>query len=177
MSLKELTKEKHQQAETTKFMQAVFNKKLPLPLWADFLYQKFLIYQAIENCAKKFNLLEGIEEIQRENLIFQDYQALDPNNLVVSKAVTNNYVVYINSLNSPREILAHLYTWHLGDMYGGQMIAQIINAPSNHLKFENTKVLIDKVRQKLSDDMADEANNAFEWAIKLMNEYDWDLVG
>lgn len=176
MSLKELTKHKHQQAESTKFMQAVFDKKMPLSVWGDFLYQKYLIYNAIESSAKSFNLLQGIETIQRAELILEDYQKLDPNNLVVSKAVTNNYVNYINSLESADEVLAHLYTWHLGDMYGGQMISKIINAPSKHLEFEDTRLLIDKLRQKLNDNMADEANNAFDWAINLMSEYDWDLV-
>lgn len=177
MSLKELTKEKHQQAENTRFMQAVFNKKLPLLLWTDFLYQKFLIYRAIETCAKKSNLLDGIENIQRADLIFRDYLILDPSRSVVSKPVTDNYVDYINGLTSANDILAHLYTWHLGDMYGGQMIAKIVNAPSNHLKFEDTNTLIDRVRQKLNNTMANEANCAFDWAINLMRDYDQHLVG
>jgi hypothetical protein len=28
------------------------------------------------------------------------------------------------------------------------------------------------IRAKLKDDMADEANIAFDWAIKLLNDYD-----
>ena len=45
MSLKELTAEKHQLAENTRFMKAVFAKTLPFDLWVDFTYQKHLWYK------------------------------------------------------------------------------------------------------------------------------------
>lgn len=171
MSLKELTSEKHKQAESTLFMKSVFNKTMPLDVWADFLYQKYHVYNAIETCAKKYDLLVGIEDIQRAALIHEDCLKLDIKSLEISP-VTQEYVNYIHNLSSADAILAHLYTWHLGDMYGGQMISKIIAAPSSHLVFENAKFLIDKVRQKLNDNMADEANCAFNWAIRIMSEYD-----
>ena len=48
MSLKELTAEKHKEAETTPFMKAVFDRTLPQDLWIDWTYQKWLFYGAIE---------------------------------------------------------------------------------------------------------------------------------
>ena len=42
MSLKELTKAKHELAETTPFMKAVFDLKLPMELWVDYTYQKYI---------------------------------------------------------------------------------------------------------------------------------------
>jgi hypothetical protein len=40
MSLKELTWDNHQAAEATPFMQAVFKKRMPRGVWADWTYQK-----------------------------------------------------------------------------------------------------------------------------------------
>mgnify|MGYP003353756242 CR=1 FL=1 len=51
MSLKELTADKHKEAESTNFMRAVFARKLPDNLWADWTYQKALFYGAIEGAA------------------------------------------------------------------------------------------------------------------------------
>ena len=88
------------------------------------------------------------------------------------KETTKDYVIYLKSLTDPKKILAHLYTWHMGDMFGGQMIKKIIDAPHTHLEFENTLELITVMRPMLTDDLADEANVAFDWAIKILQEYD-----
>jgi heme oxygenase len=89
--------------------------------------------------------------------------------------VSLDYCKYISELDSAEKVLAHLYTWHLGDMFGGQMIKKIIDAPSKHLEFENARELMTTVRSMLTDDMAEEANTAFDWAIKILREYDTRL--
>jgi heme oxygenase len=61
----------------------------------------------------------------------------------------------------------------MGDMFGGQMIKKIVDAPSSHLDFENADELKTIIRSKLTDDMADEANVAFDWAIKILNHYEF----
>jgi heme oxygenase len=63
----------------------------------------------------------------------------------------------------------------MGDLFGGQMIKKIINAPSTHLDFENSQDLMTNMRAMLTDDMAAEANRAFEWAIMILETYDSDL--
>jgi heme oxygenase len=87
---------------------------------------------------------------------------------------TQEYVDYIYNLN-PKLVAAHLYTWHMGDMSGGQMIKKVIAAPHRNLDFANADVLKETIRSKLDDSFADEANRAFAWAIKLMNEYEFSL--
>ena len=90
--------------------------------------------------------------------------------------ITNEYVNYIISLqNNPDRIMAHLYTWHMGDLFGGQMIKKIISAPHRSLDFENEDLLKSNIRTKLKDTMVDEANVAFEWAIKILQTYDSQL--
>ena len=71
--------------------------------------------------------------------------------------------------------MAHLYTWHMGDMFGGQMIKKIVPGSHRALEFEDTKTLMTNIRAKLDDSMGDEANIAFEWAIKIMESYDDSL--
>lgn len=174
MSLKDLTKDKHALAETTPFMKAVFAGTLPFDVWIDYTYQKQLWYKEIERAASQAGLLENLPGIERANLILEDYHDMIAGTLkyCTYNAVTTDYVMYLRTLRDPRKILAHLYTWHMGDMFGGQMIKKIIKAPHKHLEFNNTSELIAVMRPMLTDDLADEANIAFDWAIKILKEYD-----
>jgi len=177
MSLKDLTADKHQQAEDTLFMKAVFAKTLPFDLWVDFTYQKQLWYKEIEHAARQAGLLDALPGFERAGLIMDDYEAMDKpvGSYNTYKQETKDYASYIRTLDDPKRIMAHLYTWHMGDLHGGQMIKKIVEAPHTHLEFENRADLIKNVRIMLSDDMAVEANIAFEWAIKIMESYDSSL--
>lgn len=178
MSIKDLTKEKHDQAEHTAFMKAVFARTLPMSLWEDYTYQKVIWYRAIEKKAKAAGLLDSLPGIERGDLILEDYNEMmksKPAQYHTYREVSKDYTVYINSLTDKNKIMAHLYVWHMGDMFGGQMIKKIVEAPHKHLEFENSKEMIGKVRMMLTDDMADEANVAFDWAIRILGEYDESL--
>jgi heme oxygenase len=177
MSLKDLTKDKHAEAETTAFMKAVFDKKMPMSVWTDYTYQKALWYRAIEERAEQLGLLADLEGIQRYKLIMEDYSAMEKPlaSYNTYKDVSKEYAIYIKGLDDPKRVLAHLYTWHMGDMFGGQMIKKIVEAPSSHLEFDNMRTLMTNLRTLLTDDLADEANIAFEWAIKILHTYDDSL--
>ena len=173
MSLKELTKASHTAAEKTKFMKAVFSGNMKQDVWADFLYQKSLFYNAIESCADLLNIIDDVPGIRRSKLLLDDYNALSEYRDSRYKKVTLDYYRYITALYPDREkLLAHLYTWHMGDLHGGQMIKKVLPFSHNHLEFENREELINSLRAKLNDNMSEEANIAFDWAIKIMKEYD-----
>lgn len=174
MSLRESTQARHKLAEQTPFMNALFDRSLPSNLWVDFLYQKWYWYAAIEDIADQFHVLDSVPEIKRANLIKQDYL-----NIVIPMRrthqrhpLTKDYALYVLGLDDPKKILAHVYVWHFGDLYGGQMIKKMIPGPHTHLDFEDPQSLIVKTRLLLSDDMSDEANLAFDNAIKILNSYD-----
>jgi heme oxygenase len=171
MSLKELTADKHRQAETTQFMKAVFAKTLPRDHWVDFIYQKSLFYSTIETAATQQGLMSDLEPMRRSALLAQDYEKMDGSAREFKPAVLE-YHNYIQTLTDPIRIMAHLYTWHMGDLFGGQMIKKLVDGPHSSLDFLDTPVLIAAMRRKLSDDMAEEANIAFDWAIQILNEYD-----
>ena len=178
MSLKELTADKHAEAETTPFMKAVFARAMPMNIWTDYTYQKRGWYEVIETRARELGLLDNLKGIERAELIMEDYKAMIKYDGTVYKMsqVSLDYCKYISGLDSADRVMAHLYTWHLGDMFGGQMIKKIIDAPSKHLEFENARELMTTVRSMLTDDMANEANTAFDWAIKILREYDSQLM-
>jgi heme oxygenase len=175
MSLKELTADKHDEAEKSSFMKAVFAGNLPIETWTDWTFQRILFYHEIEIAAEQLGLLEDLPGIKRSEKLFYDYMALTGQNREHSYSpLTAQYADYIKSIdNDPNKILAHLYVWHMGDMFGGQMIKNIIKAPQHSaLEFDDAPALKTNLRAKLDDSMGEEANIAFDWAIKLLNAYE-----
>jgi heme oxygenase len=178
MSLKELTADKHREAETTAFMRAVFDQTLPEGLWADWTYQKTLFYSAIEGAAGACDLLDDLPDIRRAFYLYQDFEDMWDKDTTRPgyRAVVVDYYNYLLSISQePNRVMAHLYTWHMGDMFGGQMIKKIVPGSHRNLEFADPRTLMTNIRAKLDDSMADEANTAFDWAIRMMRDYDKDL--
>ena len=177
MSLKELTAANHRSAESTLFMKAVFSKTLPQELWIDWTYQKTLFYHTLENAASTLGLLNDLPDIRRAFYLYEDFKEMaNDQHFLKFKNSTKEYHNYLLSINQdPNKIMAHLYTWHMGDLFGGQMIKEIIPAPHRSLEFNDPKTLMTNIRAKLNDDLAEEANVAFAWAIRMLREYDSSL--
>lgn len=178
MSLKELTKDSHTAAEETKFMKSVFKKTMPLELWADWTYQKTLFYGAIEGAAGANGLLHDLPDLRRAFYLWQDFDEMwDKDTTRPSfRPVVVDYYNYLLSISKDADkVMAHLYVWHMGDMFGGQMIKKIVPGSHRNLEFVDINTLMTNIRAKLNDSMADEANVAFKWAIRMMEDYD-DLI-
>ena len=177
MSLKDLTSAKHAEAESTPFMKAVFAKTLPFDLWVDWTYQKWLFYGAIEGAAGANRLLEDLPDIRRAFYLFMDYNEMntDRKKHEFRPIVVDYYNYLISIAKDPNKIIAHLYTWHMGDMFGGQMIKKIVPGAHRNLEFEDARTLMTNIRNKLDDSMGEEANVAFDWAIRMMRDYDSSL--
>ncbi len=174
MSLKELTWDNHQAAEATNFMKAVFKKNMPEEVWAEYTYNKMLWYNAIETKSRAEGFLDDLPGIERSYYLYQDAKDLLKGALPKWRQEAIDYHRYILDLE-PGKVLAHLYVWHMGDLFGGQMIKKILPPPHRNLEFKDVDDLKTKIRAKLDDSLADEANKAFEWAIKIMNSYNDDL--
>jgi heme oxygenase len=174
MSLKELTLDKHKEAESTLFMKAVFDRTLPHDLWIDWTFQKTLFYTLIEGSAAANRMLDGLDDLPRAYHLLSDYRKMNTENKRYSYKESvldyHNYLIGIS--RDPKKIMAHLYTWHMGDMFGGQAIKKIVPGIHTSLEFTNTSHLIAAMRSRIDDSMADEANVAFDWAIRMMREYD-----
>lgn len=176
MTLKELTKDKHEQAETTKFMHNVFNGTMPTGIWNSYTLQRSYIYDAVETKCVKFNLISPDSELIRAPKLLHDYELGHTAIHEGILPVTEEYVAHLNALDGPQRILAHLYTWHMGDMFGGQMIKKLLpDASHTALEFEDRVGCITFIRNLCDKwDVAgtDEPVVAFEWAIKLLESYD-----
>ena len=61
-----------------------------------------------------------------------------------------------------------MYCRHMGDLFGGQMIAKKVPGQGRFYQFKDPEALKAAIRAELTDDLGDEARVAFEWAIKLM---------
>jgi heme oxygenase len=172
MGLRELTQDRHHAAENTDFMQAVIAGIMPLNIWAQYTQDRIIWYSAIEYQAQQQGLLSQLPGIQRTQSLVLDLIDMT-GGIMTDQDHTQPlaYHDYIMNLTTADQVMAHLYTWHMGDLYGGQMIKRMISAPCRSLDFDNADQLKQTIRIMLHDGMADEVNGAFDWAIKILNEY------
>lgn len=173
MSLREKIEDKHTEAEHTVFAEKLVSGNITQEEYTDWLYQLMIIYGALETVAKAAGIFDELTGIERTYRIYQDFvdrAGKDYKNTV--KDTTRAYHRYLLDLYPDRnKILAHVYVRHMGDMYGGQLIAKNVSGQHKFYEFTNRPALIDKLRSMLNDEIADEAIAAFDWSIRLMNDF------
>jgi heme oxygenase len=167
MALRDLIKDNHDRAENHRFVKVLLSGSIPKEIYADLVYNQMFCYTKLEERAHKEGLLEGIEDICRGPKIELDYiELFTPATLYPS---TTEYVEYLETV--PKEkLMGHIYAKHFGDLYGGQMIKKVIPGSGHMYEFDDRTGLIAKVRERLSDDLGDEANVSLGFAIKLFDE-------
>jgi heme oxygenase len=171
-TLKELTREKHELAEAHPFMKLLLTGDMPENVYADYLFNQLAIYVSLERIAQTRGLLEDLPNIGRSTKMGDDFDKLSQKDTVKVYPSTQAYLDYINKLDlTDKQILAHIYVRHMGDMYGGQMIKSLVPGISKTMyEFENRSELIKKLSDKLDTSMAAEANYCFSAAIDLFTE-------
>lgn len=167
MTLREAIAEKHDKAEKHRFVVLLLSGQLPTGAYAEYLFNQAMCYFALEQAADQHGLLNDIQGIRRSALIEQDANELGRNAKVHSS--TRDYIRYVGTLSADL-LWAHIYARHFADMYGGQMIKKVAPGSGRMYEFEDRPGLIAKVREKLSDDLADEANRVLDFAIRLFDE-------
>jgi heme oxygenase len=179
MSLRELTKDAHTNAERQEFVKILFSGKINPKLYATFLKNQHPCYELLEVCAMPLQILHGLPDVCRAPAILADFMELwddekdgDPTIL----PTVDKYLKHILSIkDDPKKLMAHIYVRHMGDLAGGQMIAAKVPGSGRMYKFENPEVLKMAIRERISDDMADEAKVCFEFATQMFKEM-LDLV-
>lgn len=172
--LKELTWANHQKAERTEHARKLLKGMTPRE-YHRYLYNQYVMYAVLENQASSAGVLKGIEHITRADAIRKDMEELEymhgiQRNGDLLCPVVAEYADYVMHMQDSDEFLAHIYVRHFGDMYGGQMIRKRNPGSGTMYDFENVDELKTTVRAMLTDDMADEANRCFEFAMQLFNE-------
>ena len=172
MSLRDITKDLHTDAERTLFAKKLVTGALTTEEYANYLWQMVLVYNGIEVAANSQGMLKNLPDIERTHKIYQDcIELVGPNHQLKWLPATVDYYQYLLALNySDRKhlIKAHMYCRHMGDLFGGQMIAKKVSGQGRFYQFKDPEALKAAIRAELTDDLGDEARVAFEWAIKLM---------
>lgn len=173
MSLKDLTYEKHKEAETQPFIKVLFSGRIDPRFYATFLHNQHPVYEFLEVNAMLHGLLDGLVDIRRAPKINADYLELwTEEQHAPTLPVVKDYLDYIKNLSetNPQALFAHIYVRHMGDLAGGQMIAKKVPGKGTMYQFEDVDSLKAAIRERLSDDMAEEANRCFDFAIRMFQE-------
>jgi heme oxygenase (biliverdin-producing, ferredoxin) len=174
MSLRDLTKEAHTNAERQEFVKILFSGNIDPKLYATFLKNQHPCYELLEVCAMVHGLLSDLPDIRRAPYILNDFMELwgaDNKEAPKTCPTVQRYLDHIMSIKTdPKKLMAHLYVRHMGDLAGGQMIAKRVPGNGRMYQFENPEELKTAIRAKISDDMADEAIICFDFATRMFKE-------
>lgn len=175
MSLRDLTHEAHKNAERQEFVKILFSGTIDPKLYATFLKNQHPQYEILEVCAMMHPaLLSNMPDIRRAPAILADFEELWDDKIDGKPQMletTDRYIKYILSIkDDPKKLMAHIYVRHMGDLAGGQMIAKKVPGGGRMYKFENPDALKAAIREKISDDMSDEAIVCFEFATQMFKE-------
>tara|TARA_Y100001973_G_C5208232_1_gene343293 strand:+ start:114 stop:692 length:579 start_codon:yes stop_codon:yes gene_type:complete len=182
MSLKEATWEHHKRAEEQPFVGMMFGGKLHPKSYAIFLYNQIQQYDVLEDTASKNDVLTGLEDINRYPGLVKDFQELwgeygGEAEIPPTLETTNEFTKYIleidkdpSSDSKQKRLMAHIYTRHMGDLMGGQMLAKKVPGSSAMYEFANPDKLKGAIRAKLDDSMADEVRVAYKFATSTFKE-------
>lgn len=183
-NLRQLTLDSHKRAERSDFMRRITKKGITPYQYYVYLSNQLLCYYALETAALNRGLLKGIELIQRASNLSKDLTELEglygftiPGHL----KATDKYLRYIESISTESDrLMAHIYVRHMGDLSGGQVLRKLVPGSGQHYEFkEDVDDLKEKIREKLHDGMADEANRCFDMIHEFFEELEsvFDDVG
>jgi heme oxygenase len=176
MSLREITKDLHHEAETTVFAKMLLSGKIEKQDYRNYLYNLLAVYDPIEWYSNRQGFFANMHGLPRLKAIHADFTELDDGTYCYLTPATLEYQAYLHKLGNDTEhkhlVKAHLYCRHMGDLFGGQIIKkQVAHVSSGKFyEFENADAMKSAIRELLTDDLGDEARVAFEYAIKMMRD-------
>ena len=174
-NLKELTHEQHKSAEKSLFIKKLLKQELSNWEYYVYLSNQFMAYAVLEQYASELGILTDIKEIKREESISADLKELEIEHNFEQAPIMESTLAYMKHIHKiaedPEKLLAHIYVRHMGDLSGGQVIKRYVPGSGKYYQFSvDTNVLKEKLREKLNDDMADEARLCFKLIKDIMIE-------
>jgi heme oxygenase len=163
--LREVTAEKHAQVEALPFVQYLLKGNISTDHYIIYMAEMAEVYRHLESCADRAGLLTDLPGLHRADRIQADLEELSPGHKTVLTPGTLRYLQYVTELSQSaraHDLFAHIYVRHLGDMYGGKLISRSVPGAGLWYQFENRAELVKAFNSKLSLDLADEAQVAFE---------------
>lgn len=172
--LGDITRQKHTEVENLPLLQKILKGNINTDEYIFYLYELFHIYEKVEKLSKETGVWNGLEGMERTEAIRKDLDELSPEYNRELCSSTKEYLQYLDSLTNDNDrkhlLMAHIYVRHTGDMYGGKLMARMIPGSGYMYQFEDRPGLIKKINTKLSLDLGDESNDAFEWYIRIFGE-------
>lgn len=170
--LRETTNNKHREIEKLPLIKNMFEGKFTTEMYLHYLYELKHIYKTLEDLAEKQGIFRDMYSIKRYALICQDINELGgyPDRPLTN--ATQEYLTYLNQLHEtePHMIMAHVYVRHMGDMYGGKLMARVLPGLGLMYQFENKNELIKTFNSLLTPELGPEANRGFDFFIKIFTE-------
>jgi heme oxygenase len=171
--LRDYTNDKHRAAEGTAFVQYMLHGTITPEHYAEYLKQMYVIYSNIEYFGEISLLFQDLPDIKRADRMRQDLEELG--HTVAEKGLPSverwrQRIVDLYYSGRKDQILAHVYVRHMGDLYGGKVIAKRVPGSGRSYEFEDRPGLIKALDAKLSMEILDEALVAFDLAIDVFNE-------
>jgi len=176
MSLRDITKDLHRDAETSQMARTLLRGEATKEQYATYLYNLLAIYDPLEFSATRQGMFKNLPGIERLGKLYQDFLEIDSGahyKLVPSVIEYHDYLVKLANDPYRRHLIkAHFYTRHMGDLNGGQTIKnQVANISSGKFyDFDDADALKVAIRSELTDDLGAEARLAFIYAIRMMKE-------
>jgi heme oxygenase len=171
--LRDYTNDKHREAEGTAFVQYMLHGQITPKHYAEYLQQMHMIYSNIEYFGEISLLFNDLPNIKRADRMRQDLEELGYTVAVPALPSVERWrqrIVDLYHSGRKDQILAHVYVRHMGDMYGGKVIAKRVPGSGRCYEFEDRPGLIKALDAKLSMSILDEALTAFDLAIDVFNE-------
>jgi heme oxygenase len=177
--LREHTNAKHREAENTPFVQYMLHGSITPEHYAVYLQQMQIVYSNIEYFAEISGLLHDLPDIKRSDRMLDDLKELGYDAAVKGLPSIERWRQRIVDLyygDRKDQILAHVYVRHMGDMYGGKVIAKRVPGSGRCYEFNDRAALIKLFDAKLSMNILDEALLAFDLAVDFFNELQQEIA-
>lgn len=172
--LREATHSRHRAVEQLPVIRALLAGNITDAQYLRYLQELAAIYHQLEDLAQSQGLLDRLPGIHRWALIQEDIRELGGSDLVELLPVTREYLAYIQDLAQDpirrHLLMAHVYVRHMGDLYGGKILARQVPGSARAYHFQDRPGLIREFNTILTHELGDEANRAFDWFIRIFDQ-------
>lgn len=164
MDLRAAVRDRHEAAEQSAWSQLMISGQMTETQYAAMLHNMLPIYQQLEGTG-----LITKPEVLRSARLQADLAAMGS---PVNPGLALSTIYYLQHLQflGPDDLWAHVYVHYLGNMHGGQIIAQHLPGPHTHLLFDDLRGCMAYVRNHLHTVTAEEANAAFQYTTEIYDE-------
>ena len=170
--LRDYTNQKHKEVESHPFVQYMLSGNITKEHYSMYLQQMYVVYSEIEYFSKISGLISDLPDICRADYIKTDINELGYFKPQERYDSTEKYKQRIIELNytDKSKLIAHIYVRHMGDLYGGKIIAKRVPGSGLSYQFEDRPSLIKSLDAKLSLDLVDEALLGFDLSAGIFDD-------